>query len=81
MSSSNSFLIHVSCLAEQASLTNGMVNEDIKMNGKVALITGANRGIGYEIALDFAQRGAKVLLGCRNVEKGEEAKLKVRGVI
>jgi NAD(P)-dependent dehydrogenase (short-subunit alcohol dehydrogenase family) len=39
----------------------------------VALVTGANRGIGYEIARGLAARGFLVLVGCRNAELGEVA--------
>jgi NAD(P)-dependent dehydrogenase (short-subunit alcohol dehydrogenase family) len=41
--------------------------------GRVALVTGANRGIGLEVARELAARGMTVLLGCRDVEKGREA--------
>jgi NAD(P)-dependent dehydrogenase (short-subunit alcohol dehydrogenase family) len=41
--------------------------------GRTALITGANSGIGYQAALQFARHGAHVLLGCRSVAKGRTA--------
>ncbi len=41
--------------------------------GKTFLITGANTGIGFEAAAVLAGRGARVLLGCRSVEKGRQA--------
>lgn len=40
---------------------------------KIALITGANRGIGFETARQLGQQGIKVLLGARSEEKGKEA--------
>lgn len=42
--------------------------------GKIALITGANSGIGYFTALELARAGATVILGCRNIIKAEAAK-------
>src|SRR5215468_9095607 len=39
----------------------------------VALITGANRGIGLQIAKDLAAHGFTVLVGSRNLEHGETA--------
>ncbi|MDJ0925599.1 MAG: oxidoreductase [Acidimicrobiia bacterium] len=41
--------------------------------GKTIFITGANTGIGFEAAKVFAGKGARVLLGCRNIEKGKAA--------
>ncbi|MCI0395910.1 MAG: SDR family oxidoreductase [Chloroflexi bacterium] len=39
----------------------------------IALVTGANRGIGLELCRQLAQRGYTVLLGSRDLAKGEEA--------
>ena len=42
-------------------------------NAKVALITGANKGIGLEVARQLAQAGFTVLVGARDLTKGAEA--------
>ena len=39
----------------------------------VALVTGANQGIGLQIAKDLATHGFTVLVGSRNLERGEAA--------
>ena len=41
--------------------------------GRTFFVTGANTGIGYEAARVLAQRGARVLLGCRSEEKAQRA--------
>ena len=38
------------------------------LTGKVAIITGASRGVGKQAALDFARRGVDVVLAARTVE-------------
>ena len=40
---------------------------------KVAFITGGNRGIGFETSKKLAESGIKVILGSRDLKKGEEA--------
>ncbi|MGO9436145.1 MAG: SDR family oxidoreductase [Terracidiphilus sp.] len=40
---------------------------------KIALVTGGNKGIGLEIVRNLAGAGCIVLLGARNVERGQEA--------
>lgn len=44
------------------------------MNGKVCVVTGGNTGIGKETARGLAQRGATVVLACRDVGKAEAAR-------
>ncbi|WP_319423455.1 SDR family oxidoreductase [Pleurocapsa sp. FMAR1] len=48
------------------------------MTKKVVLITGANKGIGYEVARQLADNGFIVLLGARDPERGEAAAKKLR---
>lgn len=45
---------------------------------KIALITGANRGIGLETARQLGAKGIKVLIGARSEEKGLEAESALR---
>jgi NAD(P)-dependent dehydrogenase (short-subunit alcohol dehydrogenase family) len=40
---------------------------------KIAIVTGANTGIGYETARALAKKGVRVILACRSREKGEAA--------
>src|SRR6266446_3457690 len=53
-----------------------MKNE--KRNGKVAFITGANRGLGLETARELGKTGVRVILGSRDSKKGEAAAAKLR---
>jgi NAD(P)-dependent dehydrogenase (short-subunit alcohol dehydrogenase family) len=46
--------------------------------GKNVLITGANKGIGFEVACQLGRAGFTVLLGARDATRGEEAAAKLR---
>ncbi|XP_062064981.1 retinol dehydrogenase 14 isoform X1 [Lepus europaeus] len=43
------------------------------MNGKTVLITGANSGLGRATAAELLRLGARVIMGCRDRERAEEA--------
>lgn len=53
----------------------GWTADDIpNLNGKTALVTGANSGIGLEAARELARKGAHVVLACRDASKAESAR-------
>jgi len=47
------------------------------MRGRVCLVTGSNRGIGYETAKALAKAGAVVVFACRNAVQAQEAMSRV----
>ncbi len=49
-----------------------------EQNKKIALITGANRGIGFETARQLGQQNIKVLVGARSEASGKEAEAKLK---
>jgi NAD(P)-dependent dehydrogenase (short-subunit alcohol dehydrogenase family) len=48
------------------------------MSNKVALITGANKGIGFETARQLGKQGITILVGARSEERGKEAEAKLK---
>jgi len=51
----------------------------MKLNDKVAIVTGAGAGLGRKIALKLAEEGAKLLIVARNLERLEQTKRKIQG--
>jgi NAD(P)-dependent dehydrogenase (short-subunit alcohol dehydrogenase family) len=47
-------------------------------SGRVAVVTGANSGLGLSTARELARAGAEVVMACRNLEKGEAALADIR---
>lgn len=47
--------------------------------GRVAIVTGANTGLGFETARMLTERGAAVILAVRDVDKGKKAAARLRG--
>ncbi|KAI9565507.1 hypothetical protein GHT06_009299 [Daphnia sinensis] len=45
----------------------------VRLDGQVAVITGANTGIGKETARELSRRGAQVVIACRDIQKAEDA--------
>ncbi|MFS8185003.1 oxidoreductase [Pseudovibrio denitrificans] len=49
--------------------------------GKIAIITGANAGLGFENTLRFLQEDIKVIMACRSAEKAHTARAKLLAVV
>ncbi|HET9411126.1 MAG TPA: SDR family NAD(P)-dependent oxidoreductase, partial [Candidatus Dormibacteraeota bacterium] len=46
-------------------------------NGRIAVVTGANTGIGFRTARVLAEQGAQVVLACRDARKAEAAAARI----
>ncbi|XP_024526323.1 short-chain dehydrogenase TIC 32, chloroplastic [Selaginella moellendorffii] len=53
------------------------VMDGIRLDSKVAIVTGANGGIGFETVRALAIKGAHVILACRNLKSAEAAKASI----
>lgn len=47
------------------------------LTGELMLVTGANSGIGFEATREFVRRGAHVVMACRSLDRGREARREI----
>ncbi len=57
---------------------NWTINNMPNLDGKTAVVTGANSGLGHEITKALAARGAHVVMACRSLDKAQAAASDVR---
>jgi NADP-dependent 3-hydroxy acid dehydrogenase YdfG len=55
-----------------------MILDRLKLNGKVAIVTGASAGIGHGSAVGLAEAGANVVMAARTADRLEAAAADVR---
>ncbi|HLY27968.1 MAG TPA: SDR family NAD(P)-dependent oxidoreductase [Aggregatilineales bacterium] len=55
-------------------------NDIPSQSGRVAIVTGANSGIGWETARALAQKGATVIMACRSLERANAAANQVKAL-
>jgi len=63
------------------SSNKGFTEADVPdQSGKCFVVTGANAGVGFELSRVLAARGARVLLGCREKGRAEEAIARIKSL-
>ena len=59
-------------------MSNWTTNQMPDQNKRVAIVTGANSGLGYETSRALAEKGAIVIMACRNLQNGRAALDKIQ---
>src|SRR6516162_6938722 len=61
-------------------MTANWTSEDVPgQQGRLAVVTGANTGLGFETAQVLVGRGASVVLAVRDIDKGKRAAARIAG--
>jgi len=66
------------CIKAYLKTRRGKCTNNILLHGKTCIVTGANTGIGKAVAKELARRKARVIMACRDVQKGNGAADKIR---
>ncbi|MDP3919603.1 MAG: 3-oxoacyl-[acyl-carrier-protein] reductase [Candidatus Omnitrophota bacterium] len=64
---------------EEVAVLNQVIGSDI-LKDKVALVTGASRGIGQAIAVELARNGAKVVISASSIDNLRETEAEIKGL-
>ena len=67
------FLVFLGYLANRLYFSGTKYKSPKRLDNKVAIITGANTGIGFETALDLAKRGARIIMACKDMKDAEKS--------
>lgn len=74
--------VYVARRQQQQSVAEVWTTADMPdLSGKVIIVTGANSGIGFEAAKEFARKGAQTILACRSVDKGQAALAEIQAEV
>ncbi len=58
---------------QKEKLNKWTINQIPDLSNKVAVVTGANSGLGKETTLELSRKHAKVIMACRNIDKAQKA--------
>ncbi|HTM63421.1 MAG TPA: SDR family NAD(P)-dependent oxidoreductase [Gammaproteobacteria bacterium] len=65
---------YISALSAHTNISTWTVDQIPDLTGKIAVVTGANSGIGYVVTKELVKHGCKVIMACRDIDKADAAK-------